>query len=85
MPKLELHCDNWTRFEKNEDGDTVKRKYRRGDTVEVTDAQSEALLKLEVGGRPLFRKPKSVSKSNEDEKAQTQTQTSGQTQTATTK
>jgi hypothetical protein len=51
---LILNCDSYTRMEKNEDGDKVKRRYRRGDKVSVTNAVSETLLELEVGGRKLF-------------------------------
>lgn len=46
--------DTYVRFEKNEDGDKVKRRYGRGDKVVFTAAQAEKHLSQRVGGRPLW-------------------------------
>ena len=56
MPNLVQNCNTFVRFEKNEDGDKVKRRYRRGDEVKFTTAEAEKLLALEVGGRHLWVK-----------------------------
>lgn len=52
--RLRLLGTVWTRWEKNEDGDKVKTKYRTGDEVVVREGQAKRLLDLEVGGRHVF-------------------------------
>lgn len=55
--KLEFLGTVFNQRVKNDEGDYVKRTRRTGDVVEVSSsADAENLLKLEVGGRPLFKK-----------------------------
>lgn len=54
--KLEFLGDVYAQRVKNDEGDFVKRTRRTGDVIEVSSAQAESLLALEVGGRPLFKK-----------------------------
>ena len=52
--KLRVLGTIWSRWEENEDGDKIKRKYKTGDVVTIRSGQADALLKLNVAGRPLF-------------------------------
>lgn len=61
--KLEFLGTVFSQRVKNEDGEFVKRTRRTGDVVEFTSAaEIERALKLEVGGRPLFRKVEAEEK-----------------------
>lgn len=63
---LILAGTSYQRFEKNEDGDKVRRRYRQGDEVEVSSAVAETLLTLEVGGRHIFVESEEEAKREEE-------------------
>lgn len=45
MPKVKLLVNSWKRTEKDEEGNKVKRRYRKGDVIDVTTSEARTLLR----------------------------------------
>lgn len=58
--KIKLLADSWRRVEKDEDGDKVKRRYRKGTVLDVNAAEARALLREGNGIRPMAEKVEST-------------------------
>lgn len=56
MAKLKFLGTSSVTWKKNEDGDKIRHVTRYGDEVDVSNDRAEALLKLEVGGRPMYER-----------------------------
>ncbi len=65
--KLLFVGTSMVRFEKNEDGEKVRRRYFTGDEVEVNSGEVDKLLEANVGGRPIWVKTqKDLDKAEEE-------------------